>query len=395
MAPPFRADQVGSLIRPLSVLEANKTSSFYKEETSQSTAIQEAIQAIVKKQLDLGIRPITSGEFERLIFYSGLFEKLSGVVVEQLPIPDSLRPGLPLIPIFQSFGMKAHAVVVAKGRAEHKEAAYLSGWNMLRGCLPADKWKECKIALPSPTWQHLQVAKGLAFDSSVYASDREYFLDLARAYQQELKILYDAGLRVAQVDDPNMLFFLSEGFKDGCRTEGVDPDELIDLYIWAHNECLKNRPANFKIGVHFCRGNFPGSTSVIDGLYEGIAKKLFNELDYDCFYLEFDDSRSGSFESLRHLPKGKSIVLGLVSTKTPELENVDDLKIRVQSAAEAISEGQGASVEDAIRDSLAVSPQCGFASAAGGKGIGMTEEKQWEKLTLVRDLARQMWPDAI
>jgi methionine synthase II (cobalamin-independent) len=392
----FHHDQIGSLLRPQKVIEASRASTYYSDEASPGTdkAIQEAIQEVVQKQLQLNIRPLMTGEFERTIFYNGIFENLSGMTVRSdLPVPSSLRPGLPLISLLERMGIKQHSAVVATGKIQHVKSAYLAGWDVLKGCVPPEKWAECKITIPSPTWQHLQLARGTAFTSEAYASDREYFSDLSRAYQRELTTLYDAGLRAVQIDDPNLTYFVSEEFRDGCRADGIDPEDLLDLYIWAHNECLKGHPSDMHLGIHLCRGNFPGSTSILSGSYEMIAEKVLTKMDYDSFYLEFDDERSGSFEALRHVPKGKRVVLGLVSTKKPELEDIDKVISRVREATEIIARGQERCFDDVLQDTVAVSPQCGFSSSNHGGGIGMTEERQWEKLVLVREVSERLWPE--
>lgn len=395
MAPIFRADQVGSLIRPASLLKERYQAGIYSDELSEqlATATKDAIAGAVQKQLDLSIRPITSGEYERTIFYSGFFEKLEGMKAANVPVPEGLRTGLPTLELLEKSGQTIFDVVLTTGKIRHVQSGYLDSWKMLRSCLPEERWKECKIAIPSVTWHHMQMANGTAYKPDVYANDREYLGDLAAAYQTELRILYDAGLRSVQIDDPNLTHFVMDSFIEGLKTDGVDAAELMDLYVWAHNESIKGLPADMHLGVHLCRGNF-GPIQAQAGGYEKVAEKLFNGLNYNTFYLEFDTFRSGSFEPLRFLPKGKNVCLGLVSTKTAELEDMDTLVGRVHEAAAAIAGGQGRTLEEVLQDTLSVSPQCGFSSHSFGKGAGMSEEKMWDKLTLVRDLSRKVWKDA-
>ncbi|KAJ4354267.1 uncharacterized protein N0V89_006001 [Didymosphaeria variabile] len=400
MAPRFRADQVGSLIRPQALLALHKTASegiplatTSSEETKMNlqSATAKAIADVVQKQLDLCIRPITSGEYERSVFYEGFFEKLRGNELRNVRVPEDFRPNLPISESLVKAGIQETPASITTGKIEHVEPAYLHVWEMLKKGVPQEHWKDCKIALPSPTWQHVWLSKGRTYSSDVYSSDQEYFADLTAAYRAEIRILYDAGLRNLQVDDPQLLYFILESFTDGLRSEAVDPSELLDTYIWALNEVVRDRPEDLYVGVHICRGNIPGSnTGVLEGSYESIAEKLFRELDYDTFYLEFDDARSGSFEPLRFLPQGKTVTLGLISTKTPELEDLDELRRRVQDAATVIASGQKRTTGEVLEDSLAVSPQCGFASAHHGKNVG-SEERMWDKLVLVRDLARSIW----
>ncbi|KAL0930641.1 methionine vitamin-b12 [Colletotrichum truncatum] len=397
MSPPFRAEQVGSLIRPASLLEKRASLGFYSDELSQeqAAATSAAIAHAAKKQLDLSIRPITSGEYERTIFFDGFFENLKGMEVRpDLRIPQDFRPGLPNITGLAKMGLNHFAAVIATGKIQHVASAYLPAWEMIKKAVPQEHWKDCKMAIPSISWQHMYLAKGRAFAPGVYASDREYFLDLASAYRAELRVLYDSGLRSVQIDDPNLAFFIVEEFREGLRADGIGPESLLDLYIWAHNECLRDLQSDLHVGIHLCRGNMPNSPSFAQGSYEKIASQVFPKLNYATFYLEFDDPRiSGSFEPLRFIPQGKNVVLGLVSTKTAELEDKEALIKRVHEAAEIMAQGQKRSAAEVLEDSLAVSPQCGFASHNINKGVA-TEERMWEKLVLVRDVARALWSDA-
>jgi methionine synthase II (cobalamin-independent) len=401
MAPPFRAEQIGSLLRPAELLSArtksDSTTSYAQnlpEEVQRLTKV--AIAAAVQKQIALSIRPITSGEFERHIFYGGFFENIEGFeVLPELPLPDGFRTKFPTSGTLMKMGIKTRPGVVATGKIKHVKSPYLEEWETLKGLLKPEQWKDGKLTMPSPTWQHMQLAKGTAYSSSVYSSDKDYFTDLAAAFKAEFTTLYSAGLRSIQIDDPNLTYFMTDGFLEGCVADGIDPDELLDLYIWAHNACLADMPKDLHIGIHLCRGNMASSTHVVSGSYERIAKKIFQGLDYQTYYLEYDSERAGDFEPLRHLPVGKNVVLGVVSTKNPKMEILDDLVGKVESAADVIARGQGKTREEVIEASLGVSPQCGFASISLGGGVGFSEEIMWEKLVLVRDLARKIWKDAV
>ncbi|KAJ7258411.1 methionine synthase, vitamin-B12 independent [Mycena haematopus] len=399
MAPSFRADQVGSLLRPAALLEARKAQNVYLD-TALSSEIADATKAaiadVVQKQLELSIRPITSGEYERTMFYSGFFEKLDGMTLTKgLPLPDGFRTGFPTSYALLKLGRTVREAIIATGPIRRTAPVYLEAWEMLKAVTPPEHWGECKMALPSIAFEHIQLAPGTAWAPGVYADDRAYFTDLAVAYRAELKELYNAGLRHVQIDDPNLSFFIADSFQGGCRTDGVNIDELFDLYMWAHNEMLRDRPVGMRIGMHICRGNMPAFHDIVKGSYESIAEKVFTKLDYDQFYLEYEDERSGPFAPLRFLPEGKSVVLGVVSTKTGELEDIDVLQARVREAAEVIAKGQGRSAEEVLKDTLAVSPQCGFASINVNVGKGVTEETMWAKLILLRDLARRLWKDAV
>jgi methionine synthase II (cobalamin-independent) len=400
MAPPFHTDQVGSLVRPESLLAAREGLKYnYYQPNSLPADLQatteNAVKEVVAKQVENGIRPITSGEFERTIFYGGFFEMLDGMTVaEKLPMPSAFRTHLPTVNALMAMGATHNSAVVASAKIEWVRSAYLHGWEMLVKALPEGvSPAECKISIPSPTWVHMQVKPGTAWtEASPYRSDREYFSDLAAAFRAELRALYDAGLRSVQIDDPNLIYFVVDSFREGCREDGVDPDELLDLYIWACNECLRDLPEDLHTSIHICRGNFSEGRNIVQsGSYEGIARQVFSGLNFETFCLEFDDERSGSFEPLRFLPVGKRVALGLVSTKTSQLEDGAALERRVYEAAEVVATGQGRPVDDVVRDSLAISPQCGFASYSVGKGKGMTEDIQWAKLALVRDVAQKVW----
>ncbi|CAI7616847.1 unnamed protein product [Penicillium glandicola] len=396
MAPPFRAEQIGSLMRPAELLAAraaagvNNSYSQLTADTQEAT--EHAIAGAVAKQLELGIRPITSGEYGRDKFYSGFFERLAGMqVIKDIPVADGYRTGFPTAKTLQKLGIQTRDSVAAVDRIRHVESTYMSEWKALRSLLPREKWHECKLTMPPITHLHMQMAVGTAYHREAYLSDEDYFQDLAAAYAAEWRLLYDEGLRSIQIDDPCFLFFVSDEFRAGCVADGVDPDAMLEQYIWAHNLCIAQKPKDLHVGIHLCRGNMAGSTHIISGSYERIAKSMFAELNYDTYYLEYDTERAGDFEPLRHLPIGKNVVLGVVSTKLANLEDLDELVSRVYAATEVIARGQGRTVAEVLDSSLGVSPQCGFASMSLGGGKGMTMERMWEKLVLVKDLAARIW----
>jgi methionine synthase II (cobalamin-independent) len=360
-------------------------------------AERKAIRDVVQKQLELSIRPVVSGEYNRHIYYGGLFEKLEGMTpMPELPIPDAFRTDFPTITGLASIGATTRAAVVCTGPIKWVESAYLEEWETLKSGLEQGQWKEAKITMPAPSYQHIQLKLGTAFTSeSGYTSDEEYFEALGKAYAAEIQALYDAGCRNIQVDDPHLTYFCSSQFVDGCIADGVDVVALLDLYLEAHNHFLRVKPGeDLHMGIHLCRGNMSGSRHWVSGSYEHIAEKLFTKTGYNTYYLEFDDAeRTGGLEPLQFLPKGKNVVLGLVSTKKAELENAMHLKAKIQQAAEWIAKGQDVSEAEALQ-SLALSPQCGFSTSSLAGGRGMTMSGMWEKLILVRDTARTVWEDA-
>jgi methionine synthase II (cobalamin-independent) len=399
MIPPFRAEHIGSLMRPAAFLAKRdaESTALYDEDVSEElkAETQIAITKVVQQQLDRGVRPLTTGEFERERFYSGFWEKLGGFSVVDLPVPDGFRTGMPSVVFVHRAGFKSQRAIIATGKIRRTQPVLMEGWAYLQHAVAPDHWKDCKITIPAPTWQQMQLPAGKAYSPGVYDSDREYFEDLAEAYRQEIQDLYDAGLRHIQLDAPNLTFFVVDDFREAMRNDGVDPDELLDLHIWAINECLRGLPEDLRVGIHLCRGNMPGSRGVLSGSYEPIAEKVLKGLNLQTFYLEFDDERSGGFEPLRFLPVGKHVVLGLVSTKRPKLESLDVLEDRVRQAADTIAKGQGRTSEQVLQDSLAVSSQCGYSSMQVAGSIMVSESKMWAKLELVRDLSREIWKDAV
>ncbi|KAG9254729.1 uncharacterized protein F5Z01DRAFT_621366 [Emericellopsis atlantica] len=384
MTLPFHADHIGSLIRPESLANPDQ-----QDPATLAAAQRSAIKDIVDLQQANGIRALTSGEFDRKYYWSGFFENLGGFR-EVSPVPWELtRLSAPPIAALKKTGRQYPHAAVCEGKITYDKSPYLESWKMLRDHLPEAQWKECKFTMPPPCYFHLRLAPGKCYASSAYDSDEAFFIDLASAYRQEIKTLHAAGLRNLQIDDPTLAYFCSEEMVESLRKDGIDPDKLFDLYLWAHNECIRDRPADMHVGLHVCRGNFSKSMHFSEGSYERIAERFFKTLNYDTFFLEYDNPRSGGFEPLRFLPRHKNVVLGVVTTKEPELEDPEVIKSKVLEAARIIADGQGRTVEEAM-GSIGISPQCGFASVAIGAD-GMTEDKMVQKLKLVKDVASQLW----
>lgn len=296
---------------------------------------------------------------------------------------------VPDIAAFTESGHKPGETVICTGKIKHVGSTYLDQWNYLKSLLPKERVGEAKLTLAAPNWYHLRYKTGKAYPKDVYATDAEYFADIAKAYRAELKILYDAGLRNVQIDDPNLAYFCSEKMLKGFKDNGEDSDALLDAYIKLYNDCLSERPADFHIGVHLCRGNFVGGRHFSEGGYDAIATKLFKHLNVDTYYLEYDTPRAGGFEPLVELPSNKNVILGLVTSKFPELENFEEMKKKVYAAADLIAKGNNFTREEALKR-LGVSPQCGFASHSDGNN--MTHDDMIAKLKLVRKLADDVWP---
>lgn len=233
-----------------------------------------------------------------------------------------------------------------------------------------------KVTIPSPTMLHFRGGRD-AIDRRAYPELDDFYIDLAAAYRAEIASLAEAGCRYLQLDDTNLAYLCDDTQRENARRRGMDPDELPRLYARIINDSIRDRPADMTVCVHLCRGNFRSSWAA-EGGYEPVAEVLFNELAVDGYFLEYDDPRSGDFAPLRHLPKGKTVVLGLVTTKLGELESADDVKRRIDDAARF-----------APLDQLALSPQCGFSSTVHGNDIAV--EQQAAKLRLVQDIASDVW----
>ncbi|OAA70665.1 Methionine synthase, vitamin-B12 independent [Cordyceps fumosorosea ARSEF 2679] len=387
----FHADHIGSLIRPASLSEAQEKADNGSLAGADLQVVQRAaIKDIVQKQLAHGVRAISSGEYDRKYYFSGFFEKLDGFK-EVSPVPGELaRVSAPPIAALKKAGKQYPMAAICHGKIRRLESPYMNSWKMLRETLPREKWSACKLTMPPPCYFHLRLAKGKCYSPDAYSNDADFFADLAVAYQQEIQALYDEGLRNLQIDDPTLAYFCSEEMISALKAEGEDPEALFAQYLKAHNDCIAKRPADMHVGLHICRGNFAKSMHFSQGSYERIAERFFATLDYDTFFLEYDDARSGGFEPLRHLPRGKNVVLGVVTTKDPALEDAGEVEQRVREAARIVAAGQGISVDEAM-DSIGISPQCGFASVAVGAD-GMTEGKMFAKLKLVQDIAKELWP---
>ncbi|GAB7365436.1 hypothetical protein MBLNU230_g6511t1 [Neophaeotheca triangularis] len=388
----FHADQIGSLLRPSYVSEAQE-----KANNGQISAQEleeqrtKGVQYIVRRQLEENVRSICSGEYDRKFYFSGFFEKLGGFrAVDDVPW-EITRLSAPPIMALKKAGKQYPMAAVCDGKIEYKTSPYLDDWKRLRDSVPQDKWSECKFTMPPAPYFHLRLGPGQCYSKDAYSNDDDFFADLAAAYQKEFRTLYDAGCRNIQIDDPTLAYFCSDDMIAGLKSDGEDPERMFETYLKAHNQCLENRPDDLHVGLHVCRGNFSKAMHFSEGSYEKIAERFFKTLNYDTFYLEYDNPRSGGFEPLRWLPQHKNVVLGVVTTKDPEMEDKEVIKSRVRGAAEIIAQGQGRSVKEAM-ENVGVSPQCGFASVAIG-AEGMTEEKMFAKLGLVREVARDLWPD--
>ncbi|KAI9730819.1 MAG: hypothetical protein M1834_005537 [Cirrosporium novae-zelandiae] len=390
--PPFRAEHLGSLLRPAKLLKAREGVIKGAISKDELTKIEdESVKEIVDVQLKAGFRAITDGEYRRHQFWGTFFPGLEGFTVIHDPPADIFRPYMPDIAAFTNTGLNPGESVICTGKIKHVGSTYIDQWNYLKSLVPPDKVKDCKLTLAAPEWYHMRYRNGRAYSKDVYANDDEYFADIAQAYQTELGILYNAGLRNIQFDDPNLAYFCSDSMMSGWKADPLNTctvEDQLHTYIKLYNDCISHCPPDMHIGVHLCRGNFANSVHFAEGSYDAIATTLFETMKVHTFYLEYDTHRAGGFEPLKHLPLNKSVILGIVTSKFPKLEDPAEMKERVMQAAQFVAEGNNVSKEEALKR-LGVSPQCGFASHEAGNAIDW--DGMVKKLDLVRSIADSIW----
>ena len=363
--PPFRADHVGSFLRPKRLLDARERRAKGEITAEQLRAVEDdAIAEIVRFQEDVGLRSVTDGEFRRTYFHIDFLEQLGGVKTD-IPVtvkkPDGSEELAP--PVMRVINKVRHAKDIQRADFEY-----------LKSQVSADHTP--KVTIPSPTMLHFR--GGRAGISREHYPDLEAFWqDVADAYGAELRSLADAGCSYVQMDDTNLAYLCDDKMREAARSRGDDPNELPHRYASFINRVVAQKPQGMTLCVHLCRGNFK-STWAAQGGYEPVAEALLSEMDVDGYFLEYDDARSGDFRPLRFLPTGKTVVLGLVTTKLGELESKDVLKRRIDEAA------RYAPIEQ-----LCISPQCGFSSTVHGNAIAV--EAQRAKLRLVVEVADAVW----
>ncbi|KAJ9661683.1 hypothetical protein H2198_001859 [Neophaeococcomyces mojaviensis] len=393
-SPPFRAEHLGSLLRPKELLTKRNAFEAGKVSQSELSPVEdEAIKTTVKMQTDLGFRAISDGEYRRGVFWGTFFEELEGMTEIRMPSMDIFRPYVPDVAGFIEKGDRPGQSCLCTGKIRHTgKSTILPSYEYLKTLVPKERWGEIKVTLISPSWYHLRYKDGKAFPKDVYPNDEAYFQDVSAAYRTELDILYDAGVRNIQIDDPLFAYFCSEKMVSGWAADnsnGRPLEELLDVYIQAYNDAIREHVDKMHFGLHICRGNFMGSRHFSEGGYDRIATKIFQNLNVSTYYLEYDTPRAGGFEPLMHLPKNKNVILGVITSKFPELEDKQQMKDRVMQAADMVAKGAGQTRDDALKR-LGVSPQCGFASHEEGNAIVWKDMEN--KLRLVRELADEIWP---
>ena len=363
---PARYDHVGSFLRPAYLLEAREQKAKNHITPEQLRKVEDqAITEIVKFQEDVGLKSITDGEFRRTYFHVDFLQQLGGVEV-----------GIPFT-VQRPDGSEELAPPVMKvvGKVRHDKDIQRADFEYLQSQTSAAS--TAKVTIPSPTMLHFRGGRAGISRAHYPELDPEFYQDVANAYGDELRSLAAAGCTYVQMDDTNLAYLCDEKMREAARKRGDDPDELPHRYAKFINLVVAQKPAGMLLAMHLCRGNFK-STHAASGNYEPVAEALLKEMNLDAYFMEYDDDRSGDFKPLRFLPKGKTVVLGLVTTKFGALENKDDLKRRIDAAAKY-----------APLEQLALSPQCGFSSTVHGNDIAVAAQRS--KLRLVIETAREVW----
>ena len=365
--PPFRADHVGSFLRPKYLLDAREQFFVKKEITAEQLRLVEdkAITEIVNFQQDVGLQSITDGEFRRTYFHIDFLEQLGGVKTD-IPVTVIRADGSEEL---------APPVIRVIDKVRHTQNIQLADFEYLKRQVRAGLTP--KVTIPSPTMLHFRGGRAGISREAYPELDPAFYDDVALAYGQELQSLADAGCTYVQMDDTNLAYLCDEKMREAARQRGDDPNELPHRYAGFINKVVAHKPAGMTLAMHLCRGNFK-STHAAAGNYEPVAEALLSEMNLDAYFMEYDDARSGDFRPLRFLPKGKIVVLGLVTTKFGAMENKDALKRRIDEAAQF-----------APLDQLCLSPQCGFSSTVHGNNIAV--EAQRNKLRLVIETAQEVW----
>jgi 5-methyltetrahydropteroyltriglutamate--homocysteine methyltransferase len=363
---PARYDHVGSFLRPAYLLEARERKARGEINAEQLRVVEDkAIAEIVRFQEDVGLKSITDGEFRRTYFHIDFLDQLGGVKTD---IP---------VTIIKADGSEELAPPTMRviDKVRHVKPIQLADFEFLKSQVSAGH--RPKVAIPSPTMLHFRGGRAGISREHYPELDPVFYEDVAKAYGDELRALSAAGCNYVQMDDTNLAYLCDEKMREAARARGDDPNELPHRYAKFINRVVAQKPPGMLLAMHLCRGNFK-STHAASGNYEPVAEALLQEMDLDAYFMEYDNERSGDFKPLRYLPKGKTVVLGLVTTKFGTLESKDALKRRIDEAA-----------RHAPLDQLALSPQCGFSSTVHGNDIAV--EAQRSKLRLVIETAQEVW----
>jgi len=365
MKPPFHAEHIGSFVRPPRLIEAARAHKSGKLDDAAFRAVQDdCIREIVAFQERIGLPSITDGEFRRRSWSAGFIDAVEGFALRDGTLGFRTESGV----------MGVAASPYAKERLRRRRRIVADDYRFLRSVVTRGR---PKVTIAAPDVMHWFLGPR-AFDKDAYADREAFFADLVGIYRDEIAELAKEGCTYLQLDDTALPCNCDANARKDVRARGEDPDELSARYAELFNACIAGKPADMTVAIHLCRGNLKGAW-MAQGGYEPVAETLFNRLNADIYCLEYDTPRAGDFSPLRHVPKGKHVVLGLVSTKTPVLESKDALKRRIDEAAKHVP-----------LERLGVSPQCGFSSGAGA-GQTVTQDDTRRKLELVMALAHEVW----
>jgi 5-methyltetrahydropteroyltriglutamate--homocysteine methyltransferase len=366
--PPFRADHVGSLLRPPALLRAREQHAAGAIDAAELRGIEdEAIREVVQLQEDVGLQAATDGEFRRASWHMDFIYQLGGiskVVDESLHVEFRNEQGT-----IEFAPPSLHV----DSTIELEHTIFGDAFTFLQ---EQTATATPKLTIPSPSMVHYRGGRA-SIDETLYPDIEEFWADLTAAYADEVARLGELGCTYLQFDDTSLAYLNDPKQREHVAEIGGDAEHQHEIYIRHINEALAKRPDGMSVTTHMCRGNFRSSW-VAEGGYDFVAEALFNELEVDGFFMEWDDARSGGFEPLRFVPKGKTVVLGLVTTKRPELESKDDLKRRIEEASQYVD-----------LDQLCLSPQCGFSSTVEGNAL--TRDDQAAKLRLIVETAQEVW----
>jgi 5-methyltetrahydropteroyltriglutamate--homocysteine methyltransferase len=366
MKPPFRADHVGSLLRPPELKEAREKRKQGKISSEELKQVEDrCIRTAVAMQEAAGLQAVTDGEFRRAFWHVDFLTGFEGIVATQ---------GQYALKFHGEGGAESEtrSMMVVNSKVKRTRPVAVEHFRFLKEATT----RTAKLCIPAPTYLHMRGGRKVV-NAAAYPDIEEFWSDIARAYGEEIRDLAAAGCTYLQIDDVSFACLCDEGIRAQVKRDGEDPAKLPSKYVAVINSLLKDRPASLGVTMHTCRGNH-ASMWMAEGGYDAVAEAVFSESKVDGFFLEYDTARAGGFEPLRFLPKGKKVVLGLISTKKPQLEDKSMLKKRIDEASRYVP-----------LENLCLSPQCGFASSEVGNRV--TEDDQRRKLELVVQVADEVW----
>ena len=361
--PPFRADMVGSLLRTAALKDARHK---HHDGEISDAALKEIedreIRALIKRQEEIGLQAVTDGEFRRAFWHFDFLEHLDGVTSVEADSGMNFKGGVGIAKALRITGKVGFS-------GQHPMIDHFR-------FVKDNTDRVAKMTIPGPSMLHYRGGRKM-MNMGVYPEMDDFYADVGKAYNKAVHAFYDAGCRYLQLDDISFAYLCDPEQREMLRQRGDDPEKQPEIYAGMVREALKDKPDDLTITMHLCRGNFR-STFIASGGYEPVAEVLFNSMPVDGYFMEWDSDRAGGFEPLRFLPKGKSVVLGLVTSKTGILEKKDDIKRRIDEASKYVD-----------LDQLCLSPQCGFASTEEGNTLA--EDEQWAKLRMIVEIAEEVW----